>query len=47
MTLSLTNNFYCGRYLGKAKIPKSDGRCGPNNGPQCSACKKAVSLRKK
>ena len=30
---------YCGRYLGQAAIPGSDGRCGPNNGPQCQDCK--------
>ena len=24
---------YCGRFLGINKIPGSDGRCGPNNGP--------------
>lgn len=30
--------FYCGRNLGRAAIPGSDGRCGPNNGPQCADC---------
>jgi hypothetical protein len=30
--------YYCGRYLGKSAIPHSDGRCGPNNGPQCRDC---------
>ena len=29
---------YCGRRLGRGAIPGSDGRCGPNNGPQCQAC---------
>jgi len=32
------NNYYCGRNLGVAAIPGSDGRCGPNNGPQCRSC---------
>jgi hypothetical protein len=30
---------YCGRYLGQAAIPGSDGQCGPNNGPQCPDCR--------
>lgn len=30
--------YYCGRELGKEKIPGSDGKCGPSNGPQCAAC---------
>jgi hypothetical protein len=29
---------YCGRRLGVEAIPGSDGRCGPNNGPQCADC---------
>ena len=29
------SNYYCGRFLGREAIPRSDGRCGPNNGPQC------------
>lgn len=33
--------FYCGRNLGASVIPGSDGRCGPNNGPQCPDCKNA------
>jgi WD40 repeat protein len=33
-----TNRYYCGRHLGSAAIPGSDGRCGPNNGPQCQSC---------
>eukprot|EP00042_Codosiga_hollandica_P036415 m.278341 g.278341 ORF g.278341 m.278341 type:complete len:363 (+) comp54885_c0_seq3:118-1206(+) len=31
--------FYCARMLGKLLIPGSDGRCGPNNGPQCPDCR--------
>jgi hypothetical protein len=33
------NALYCGRRLGVAAIPGSDGQCGPNNGPQCADCK--------
>lgn len=33
------NLYYCGRRLGVAAIPGSDGMCGPSNGPQCEACK--------
>ena len=33
-----TNRYYCGRHLGRAAIPGSDGQCGPNNGPQCQSC---------
>jgi hypothetical protein len=29
---------FCGRRLGVEAIPGSDGRCGPNNGPQCADC---------
>ena len=32
------NLHYCGRVLGRDRIPGSDGQCGPNNGPQCSDC---------
>jgi len=32
--------FYCGRYLGTAIIPESDGRCGPDSGAQCPSCKR-------
>jgi len=35
-----TNIYYCGRYLGRAQIPGSDGHCGPNNGPQCASCRR-------
>jgi hypothetical protein len=28
---------YCGRNVGK--MPGSDGRCGPTNGPQCRDCR--------
>ena len=31
---------YCGRNLGKAAIPGSDGVCGPHDGPQCNSCKR-------
>lgn len=30
--------YYCGRLLGTAEIPGSDGVCGPNFGPQCASC---------
>ena len=30
--------FYCNRVLGRDAIPGSDGRCGPNDGPQCRDC---------
>lgn len=39
MTVGDHNVLYCGRKLGVDKIPGSDGQCGPNNGPQCQACK--------
>ena len=32
------DRFYCGRRLGMAAIPGSDGQCGPTNGPQCADC---------
>ena len=38
-TGSGANTLYCGRMLGEEYIPGSDGRCGPNNGPQCADCK--------
>ena len=41
------NNLYCGRRLGVAAIPGSDGRCGPNNGPQCKDCKFTASTNPK
>ena len=34
------NVLYCGRNLGTDAIPGSDGHCGPNDGPQCSDCRK-------
>jgi hypothetical protein len=34
---------YCGRHLGRDAIPGSDGRCGPNNGPQCASCRAAAA----
>eukprot|EP00403_Amphidinium_massartii_P003350 CAMPEP_0178382990 /NCGR_PEP_ID=MMETSP0689_2-20121128/6774_1 /TAXON_ID=160604 /ORGANISM="Amphidinium massartii, Strain CS-259" /LENGTH=318 /DNA_ID=CAMNT_0020003203 /DNA_START=89 /DNA_END=1045 /DNA_ORIENTATION=- len=33
-----SHRYYCGRELGKEELPGSDGRCGPNNGPQCPSC---------
>jgi hypothetical protein len=38
-----TGRFYCGRRLGVALIPGSDGQCGPNNGPQCVDCKPSAA----
>jgi hypothetical protein len=38
-TGSTADMLYCGRRLGRDVIPGSDGRCGPNNGPQCADCK--------
>jgi len=33
--------FYCGRKLGTAAIPGSpSGKCGPDGGPQCPACRR-------
>ena len=29
---------YCGRNVGRAIMGSGDGRCGPNNGPQCPEC---------
>ena len=37
---SCSHLLYCGRNLGTAAIPGSDGRCGPSNGPQCTSCKR-------
>jgi len=38
-------NYYCGKPFGY-KVRKTDGHCGPNNGPQCKSCKKAcVTLK--
>ena len=36
------NTFYCGKHLGKDKLPGSDGYCGPYDGPNCDACKKVT-----
>ncbi len=30
--------FYCGRRIGRLNLKYSDGRCGPNGGPQCEVC---------
>jgi len=35
-----THRIYCGRNLGREAIPRSDGRCGPKNGPQCASCQR-------
>ena len=35
---------YCGRILGHHAIPGSDGRCGPDNGPQCGSCARYQAL---
>lgn len=37
-----SGRFYCGRRLGKERIPGSDGQCGPNSGPQCEDCKTEI-----
>ena len=34
-----SHKYYCGVMKGKRLIPRSDGKCGPTNGPQCEACK--------
>jgi hypothetical protein len=36
---SCAGTLYCGRRLGRDAIPGSDGRCGPDNGPQCASCR--------
>eukprot|EP00928_Gymnodinium_smaydae_P043808 TRINITY_DN29288_c0_g1_i1.p1 TRINITY_DN29288_c0_g1~~TRINITY_DN29288_c0_g1_i1.p1 ORF type:complete len:481 (+),score=46.50 TRINITY_DN29288_c0_g1_i1:56-1498(+) len=33
-----TSKFYCGRLC--SNLSGSNGRCGPNNGPQCAACER-------
>ena len=35
------DRLYCGRNLGRAKIPYFDGCCGVSNGPQCQDCQSA------
>lgn len=35
-----SSTYYCGRYLGRAAIPGSDGQCGPTAGPQCPSCER-------
>lgn len=32
------DTYYCNRLMGLAAMPGSDGRCGPQNGPQCLSC---------
>lgn len=39
------HRFYCGRFLGAHRIPGSDGRCGPRNGPQCPSCQKFQAVQ--
>ncbi|XP_068712388.1 uncharacterized protein [Montipora capricornis] len=35
-----TDLYYCGRHVGKcADRPNHDGYCGPDNGPNCPACR--------
>ncbi len=33
-----SSKYFCGRRLGEEAIPGSDGRCGPDSGPQCQSC---------
>lgn len=33
-----TQNYYCGRIVGRENLPGSDGQCGPNDGPMCADC---------
>jgi hypothetical protein len=42
-TGSWSGTLYCGRRLGTAVIPGSDGQCGPGNGPQCPDCRAGPS----
>ena len=35
--------WYCGRVLGKAAIPGSNGQCGPKDGKQCASCLRCQS----
>ena len=37
---SCSKRYYCGRKLGRAAIPGSDGQCGPDDGPPCKSCKR-------
>lgn len=37
-TGSGASKYYCARIIGVARLPGSDGQCGPNNGPQCLEC---------
>lgn len=39
---AFSDTFYCSR---KMDIPGSDGRCGPDNGPQCKSCAKKILAR--
>lgn len=38
--------YYCGRILGIAAIPGSDGQCGPNDGPACVSCQRFLKLHR-
>jgi hypothetical protein len=40
-----THIWYCGRDLGMAALPGSDGHCGPYDGPNCWACQHVGKLR--
>ena len=33
-----SDTYYCSQVLGQVKIPRSDGQCGPFEGPQCPDC---------
>ncbi|CAF3927391.1 unnamed protein product [Rotaria sp. Silwood1] len=37
-TIGLSGKYYCGGYLDYMHCRCCDGRCGPNNGCNCSAC---------
>uniref|UniRef100_A0A7S4R077 PA domain-containing protein n=1 Tax=Alexandrium monilatum TaxID=311494 RepID=A0A7S4R077_9DINO len=39
------DRFYCSRFLGTEVIPDSDGRCGPDDGPQCPSCARFQTTR--
>ena len=44
-SLRAVDKNYCGRRLGVDNIPGSDGRCGPDDGPQCSDCQRTSRIR--
>eukprot|EP00906_Rhabdomonas_costata_P001501 RCo002497 len=39
MKKGTTGQLYCGKYIGRDRLPGSDGYCGPTNGPQCEDCR--------